>query len=59
MGRGAVFWGFGGKEANTWSKVRSNERIPSLKCLFSQCRKICEVFPEPSTVGAQDVVVAQ
>lgn len=34
MGRGALPWGFGGKEVNIQSKVGSTEKVPSLKPLF-------------------------
>ena len=36
-----------GKEANTQGKERSNERIPSLKPLFSWCNKMHEVVLYP------------
>lgn len=32
---GAHFWGLGGKEGNTQRKVRSQERVPSLRPFFS------------------------
>lgn len=49
-----------GKEANTQGKERSNERIPSLKPLFSQCSKMNGAVCIPRAQhGTQHIVVAQ